>query len=221
MTDLDFWISEADARYTDEVHPFWCLQQGVVFPRLCREARLWWVLKRCFSNARSTELQVWVFLICLSIFCLQPWKSAPSRMAWWGQTSTRQWNQACSTCLTGSVYSTQVRQVTNEIPLLWRVIPSSQAFFPLQVLFLKENTWTSSPWLNTSTTQETEKLATSLQLFTLGFRWGLDFTVYSKMYLCSITSPPVTQACRPTSSSGTGVTCQEMSHQWNNSGCFL
>lgn len=131
MTDLDFWISEADARYTDEVHPFWCLQQGVVFPRLCREARLWWVLKRCFSKARSTELQVWVFLICLSIFCPQPWKSAPSRTAWWGQTSTRQWNQACSTCLTGSVYTTQVRQVTNEIPLLWRVIPSFQRFFSL------------------------------------------------------------------------------------------
>lgn len=55
MTDLDFWISEADAGYTDEVHPFWCLQQRVVFPRLCREARLWWVFERYFSKARSTE----------------------------------------------------------------------------------------------------------------------------------------------------------------------
>lgn len=57
MTDLDFWISEADAGYTDEVHPFWCFQQRVVFPRLCREARLWWVFERYLSNVRSTELQ--------------------------------------------------------------------------------------------------------------------------------------------------------------------
>lgn len=139
--------------------------------------------KMFFKSKKYWTPKSWVFLICLSIFCLQPWKSAPSRTAWWGQTSTQQWNQACSTCLTGSVYSTQVRQVTNEIPLLWHVTPSFQRYFSLQVLFSKENTWTSSPWLNTSTTQETEKPATSLQLFTLGFRWGTDFTVYSKMYL--------------------------------------
>lgn len=57
MTDLDFWISEADAEYTDEVHPFWCFQQRVVFPGLCRKARLWWVFERYFSKVRSPELQ--------------------------------------------------------------------------------------------------------------------------------------------------------------------
>lgn len=66
----------------------------------------------------------WVFLICRSIFCLQPWRSAPSRTAWWGRTSTQRWNRACSTCWTGSVSSTQVRQVTRKITLLWHVTPS-------------------------------------------------------------------------------------------------
>lgn len=45
--------------------------------------------------------------------------------------------------------------------------------FYFQVLFLKEDLWMCSPWLNTSTTRETMRLATSQQPFILNSRYSV------------------------------------------------
>lgn len=60
-------------------------------------------------NCKWTEIHLLKFSSILYICSLQPWRLAPSHMAWWGPTSTQQWNVACSMCLTGSISSTQVQ----------------------------------------------------------------------------------------------------------------
>lgn len=76
-----------------------------------------------------------VLLICVSVFYLQPWRLAPSLMAWWGQISTQQWNRACTTCSTGSVSSTQVQQVTSEMLSLCHTPSFQPLFFPAGTIF--------------------------------------------------------------------------------------
>lgn len=107
-------LSEADARYTNEVHPFWCLQKRVIFPWFSGETWLWYVFFFFYCNTRLSSIWIKdnVWHLSSKIHFLQLWRSAPNRTVWWGPTSIQQWNLVCNTCSTGSVSSTQVQLST-------------------------------------------------------------------------------------------------------------